>query len=485
MDGRDGKNAAELRSRIFAASPHGYLVLDPDFNIMDVNESYLSMTGTKTGDLVGRSLFDAFPDDPDDAKADGTANLRKSLQTVVDNGKPHRMTIQKYNIPVRDSTTGEFEERYWQPLNTPVFEDGKLIAVIHHVEDVTSEFTGRRDQAIQLRLAVQVSSVGYGELDLQTETANVSRELAELFGYSDIEGTTPASKIIDRIHPDDLAHVRLAIADAVDAEEDHAAVNIDYRIVLPDGETRWLNTRGEVLLEHGRPSRFVGVSIDLTHSKQREEFLQRTLDERDKLLEQKENLLGDVNHRVKNSLQLVSSILRIEARSTHDENVRGSLEQASRRVHAVSSVHELIYQSQNVTHVDIGEYTPKLVHFLAESIGHGASNIETVAHADSVVLPTDTAISLALLINELVTNAHKHAFAGRDKGRVEVGLRHDGDTLRLSVVDNGIGSSGKASGSGLGTTIVAGIVGQLGATMTKEATERGYSVQIAVPLAPE
>lgn len=261
-----------------------------------------------------------------------------------------------------------------------------------------------------------------------------------------------------------------------------ATVNADYRIVLPRGDIRWLNTRGEVLFEHGKPARFIGASLDLTHSKKREEVLQKTLTERDKLLEQKETLLGDVNHRIKNSLHLVSSILRLEAASVEDDHVKHSLQQASLRVHAVSSVHELIYKSQNVTHVDVGEYIPQLVDFLSTSTETDSRRIENVVYAQAVVLPTDLAINLALLINELVTNAHKHAFVEREQGRVDVRLHQEGTLLTLTVSDDGIGSAKGLERVGLGSKIVAGIVSQLGATMEKRATEHGYCVEIEIPM---
>lgn len=479
MSGGKSSIGGVPRSAIFAATPHGYLVLDTDFIITDVNDRYLCMTESKADDLIGKFLFDAFPDDPSDASADGTNNLRKSLETVVATGKPHRMAVQKYNIPIRDSANGAFEEKYWQPLNTPVFEDGKLIALIHHVEDVTSEFIGRRDQAIRLNLAKQVSGIGYGELDFQTGTANVSQELASLFGYSDTEGTFPITKLSKRMHPDDLEHVQKSL-EGVTASD--VTVNADYRIVLPQGNIRWLNTRGEVLFEDGKPTRFIGASIDLTDSKKREEVLQKTLTERDKLLEQKETLLGDVNHRIKNSLHLVSSILRLEAASVDDDQVKHSLQQASLRVHAVSSVHELIYKSQNVTDVNVGEYIPQLVDFLSTSTETDCKQIKNVVHAEPVILPTDLAINLALLINELVTNAHKHAFVKREQGRVDVRLHQAGSILMLTVSDDGIGSAEGLSNDGLGSKIVAGIVGQLGATMDKRATEHGYCVDIEIPM---
>lgn len=480
MDELQRAREPELRATLFQAAPHGYLVLDLGLTIIDVNDRYLAMTRTSKTDLIGRPLFEAFPDDPTDSAADGTRNLRKSLDIVLKTKKPHRMAVQKYDIPVRKSASSDFEERYWQPLNTPVVNGGELVAIIHHVEDVTTEFLGQRNQAIQLRLATQISGIGYGELDLQTKTANVSRELAELFGFTNVEGTTDSYKFFERIHPDDLAIVEEGLAQAVQQQVD-TAIDIIYRIVLLEEEIRWINTRGEVHFEQGVAARFVGVSLDLTEVKRNEQQLQDIINERDMLLEQKEILLNDVNHRVKNSLQLVVSILRIEARSTLDLSVRASLQQASRRVHAVSSVHELIYKSQNVTQVDIGDYIPQLVDYLSSSVASPEQSIQTVARSDSLVLPTDTAISVALLVNELVTNAHKHAFVGREQGLVEVVVTSEANYFVVVVKDNGIGRIDSDASRGLGSRIVDGIVSQLKAKLEAKADD-GYCVFITIPL---
>jgi PAS domain S-box-containing protein len=127
-----------LRSAVFQAAPHGYLILDADFTIIDVNQQYLDLTRTRREHLLGAGLFDAFPDNPDDPTADGVRNLRASLETARSTGRPHAMAVQKYDIPLREPGGG-FEERYWKPLNTPVFRDGKVVALIHHVRDVTEE----------------------------------------------------------------------------------------------------------------------------------------------------------------------------------------------------------------------------------------------------------------------------------------------------------------------------------------------------------
>jgi signal transduction histidine kinase len=126
--------------RLFDATPDPYLVLAPHtsgFTIVAVNNAYLHATLTQRSAIVGRDLFDVFPDNPDDPSADGVRNLRRSLETVLQTGAPHTMKVQKYDIQ-KDDGSG-FEERYWTPINFPVFAaNGELTHIIHHVEDVTS-----------------------------------------------------------------------------------------------------------------------------------------------------------------------------------------------------------------------------------------------------------------------------------------------------------------------------------------------------------
>src|SRR3954469_7501859 len=122
---------------LFEAVPTPFLVLRPDerFTIVAVSDSYLRATLTTREDLLGRGLFDAFPDNPEELDATGVRNLRASLGRVLATRAPERMPIQKYDISVPG---GGFEVRHWSPLNTPVLSpSGEVAHILHHVEDVT------------------------------------------------------------------------------------------------------------------------------------------------------------------------------------------------------------------------------------------------------------------------------------------------------------------------------------------------------------
>lgn len=136
--------------KLFESSPGLYLVLDPSFRIIAVSRSYLAATMTRREEIIGRGLFEVFPDNPDDPNATGVRNLRTSLQRVLLSKVPDTMAVQKYDIRRPDSKGGGFEERYWSPVNSPVLgDDGEIEYIIHRAEDVT-EFV-RIQNSAQIR----------------------------------------------------------------------------------------------------------------------------------------------------------------------------------------------------------------------------------------------------------------------------------------------------------------------------------------------
>ena len=129
---------------IFESVPGLYLVLTPGLEIIAASDAYLAATMTRREDVLGRGIFDVFPDNPDDRQATGVANLRASLERVLTHRKPDAMAVQKYDIRRPESEGGGFEVRHWSPINSPVLRaDGELAYITHRVEDVT-EFVRRR-----------------------------------------------------------------------------------------------------------------------------------------------------------------------------------------------------------------------------------------------------------------------------------------------------------------------------------------------------
>lgn len=129
---------------IFESLPSLYLILDTSLSIVAVNDAYLEATMTKREDILYRNIFEVFPDDPTDPKADGTTKLKASFNRVMYALKEDKMEDQRYAIPIPGA--GKFEERWWSPKNFPVLKDGKLTYIIHKVEDITDYIKGKQKQ---------------------------------------------------------------------------------------------------------------------------------------------------------------------------------------------------------------------------------------------------------------------------------------------------------------------------------------------------
>ena len=198
-------------------------------------------------------------------------------------------------------------------------------------------------------------------------------------------------------------------------------------------------------------------------------------------LERHQILLKEMNHRIKNSLSIVSSMLRLQAKDGGHETAT-ELESAAHRVQAVARAHERLYQTEDVEHLDVGRYIEQVCSDVDESVAH--CEILVKAQHD-IMLSTDRAITLALMINELVTNATKHAYAGQSGCKIWVCITREAETLRVSVRDEGIGlppTFDLVKSKGLGVRLVRAFLQQLDATISIGQQSRGAEFVILVPL---
>lgn len=172
-----GMLSSAALQRVFEATPVPFLVMTPDFTIVAANDAYLSATFTRRDEILGRHMFDVFPDNPQDPEAHGVAALMASLQRVLDTSNTDTMPVQKYDIRQPAEQGGGFTERYWSPFNSPVLDDdGKVIYIIHRVENVTDFMHMKAQLAAGIHDADAMSKRIQA---LETEMFQRSRELHE------------------------------------------------------------------------------------------------------------------------------------------------------------------------------------------------------------------------------------------------------------------------------------------------------------------
>jgi PAS domain S-box-containing protein len=317
-----------------------------------------------------------------------------------------------------------------------------------------------------------------------------------LTGYERHEVLGRNCRFLQGEHTDreDIAKVRRAI----DARHDISVDLLNYR---KDGTTFWNALYlSPVMNEAGELLHFFASQFDVTERKQHEfEVLaekdrfesavaERTRELEDALFElrealaQKTVLLHEVDHRVKNNLQMVSAMILMQSRNIPDPGVRETLDAMLARVEALSTVHRRLYQSGDVSRFDVSEFARDLVHDIVGASGR--NDIELKLSLEPVEVPADKAAPIALLVNELVTNALKHAFVEGRPGRIAVAVERAAGRFRIRIEDDGVGMPGQALGANsFGMSLVETLVRQLRATMTwHPAKPSGTRIEIELPI---
>lgn len=198
---------------------------------------------------------------------------------------------------------------------------------------------------------------------------------------------------------------------------------------------------------------------------------------------EKEFLIKEIHHRVKNNLQILSSLLHLQSRQIADEAALDAVRESQNRVDAMSLLHQKLYMGDNLAAVDMPDYLPNLGNALLDSFGLDESERVSIRyHVEPLRLDVDTAVPLGLIINELVTNSLKYAFPGDREGQVEITLKKDeAGRLLLNVADNGVGKDGvstQAQGTSFGSKLVQMLSQKLGGTPEVRQSESGYATTI-------
>jgi len=199
---------------------------------------------------------------------------------------------------------------------------------------------------------------------------------------------------------------------------------------------------------------------------------------------EKEVLLREVHHRVKNNLQIVHSLLSLQIKRSDQAEITQILKECQNRIRSISLIHQRLYRAKNLAQLDMGDYLESLTHDIERAYRANERGIAITVTTDGVSLDPDTAIPCGLIANELVSNSLKHAFRGGVEGRVAVKLEEQGERVSLKVSDNGVGLSPAPDFDhipSLGLQLVAVLARQLNGTVSVHSSQ-GLTVSIVFPV---
>jgi len=282
-------------------------------------------------------------------------------------------------------------------------------------------------------LAVLGANDGLWDWDIPNNQLYFSPRWKEILGYRNNEIRNHPDEWFQRIHPEDYDAVVREIEAHFQGKSNHFIH--EHRMLHKSGYYSWVLVRGIAIRDKdGQPYRMAGSLTDINHRKQNEQRIRASLNE-------KEVLLREIHHRVKNNMQVICSLLRLQSNYVNDPHSQMVLQESQNRIRSMALVHEKLYQSKDLTEIDAQDYLTQLIQFLIRSYVAQPEQIDVNLDISKIQLKLDTAIPCGLIINELVSNALKYAFPDGRKGQITISLRmlEDGHMVELTVADDGIG----------------------------------------------
>ncbi|MEH1941537.1 MAG: PAS domain S-box protein [Nostoc sp.] len=441
---RELAHKQKLLDTFINSAPVGITILDRELRYSLINEALAEINGIPAAAHIGKRPWEIVPD--------VASKQEQIFQHVLRTGE----SILDLEI---SGETPKFPGviRTWLASYFPIqSEADRPISIGVVVVEISDR--KRAEQMLELQ-AVITRNIAEG-ICLVRATDGVfvyaNPKFEQMFGYEPGELIGQHVSIInygDEHNTPEYVNETIRTAVLQDGEATYEVCNLKK-----DGTPFWCRANTSIF-EHPEYGRvLVAVQQDITEHKQAEEKIKASLKE-------KEVLLKEIHHRVKNNLGIVSSLLQMQCRRTQDPLVTAILRDSQNRIASIALVHEKLYRSEDLADIDFAQYIPDLTTHLFDSYNVSSSQIKLKIQVDNASLDIQTAIPCGLIINELVSNALKYAFGDRCGGEIQVKFYQESEsTLTLIIRDNGVGlpenfDSKKAKT--LGITLVQGLVKQL------------------------
>jgi PAS domain S-box-containing protein len=330
----------------------------------------------------------------------------------------------------------------------------------------------------RLRLALENARHGLWDWDVASGSVYYDELWVQIHGFEPGECEIDYKWWEASINPEDRPRVLKALNQHL--ASDDALYDVEYRAKRKDGTWAWVNTRGRIQKRDasGRPLRMMGTLHDISERKNAENALLKSVRE-------KEVMLREIHHRVKNNLAVISSLFHLQAGTVQDEKTTRILRDAQDRVRSMALVHEHLYNSADLGAVAFGEYSRSLAMQIFQTYQLPTTRVELVSDISAVQLSVEQAIPCGLILNELLANCLKHAFRDRERGEVRLALSSVEGYCRIRVCDDGIGIPPGLDfrvGKSLGVRLIRILARQLDGSVQYHSSATGTEVSLSFPI---
>jgi PAS domain S-box-containing protein len=323
-----------------------------------------------------------------------------------------------------------------------------------------------RESEESFRAIFENAGIGISVLDADTRLLKVNPAMQEMLGCSAAELLYRG--LAEWTYPDDLLSDKDLLQEVLAGRLDR--YQVEKRYVRKGGELLWGRFTATAITDAvGQPQFIIGMLEDITERRLAEEQLRAGEERLKTALHEKEVLLKEIHHRVKNNLQIVASLLSLQADQLKDPDDVALFEDTQHRVKSMALIHESLYRTGDLARFNFARYIDGLCNDLLQSYGNGTSHVSLHTELDELIFDVDTAIPCGLILNELLTNALKYAFPDAQPGDIYIGLRAEAGQVTLSVCDTGIGFPPDLDfrrTESLGLQLVSMLTEQLGGTIT-------------------
>ncbi|MFA4859782.1 PAS domain S-box protein [Methanoregula sp.] len=470
---------------IFNSVQTGLVIIAPDtYTIVDVNPAAEMMIGKKKVDLIGSVCSAILCHTDTKCPVTDPGKSTDLIECVLLNANGNRIPILKTVMPV--SITGKplllesflditDRKRAEDAMQTAYAElEQKVRERTRELADTNRDLHTEAGERKKVMEELKVSEEKYRSLVEQTndlvfqinsagEITYISPNVSSILGYAAENG-------LGKNPTDFMPKDQMGIFSRMHER------NVQVKEPISGVELTFLDKRGipHIFEINGTPHfgpdgtfiGFSGIARDITERKALQDKVEASLKE-------KEILLKEIHHRVKNNMQVISSLLNLQARLIKDDASREVIRESQNRVMSIALVHEKLYQSKNLAEIDYLDYLKKIADYLIQSYGILPGTIEIRIHAENIFIPINKAIPLSLIINEMMSNSIKYAFPHNRKGTIEVDLTKEDDRFMLVVRDDGVGLPEHVmldQTDSLGLQLINSLVGQIQGTISLNRT---------------